>query len=152
MWLCFRVHLLVIASALACPGLLQAQTTVYKCANRYSQTPCPDGQQLRVDDSRTAAQKQGADAATAQQAKLGQSLEKERQAQQAQQARALAKQNAGQATKPAIAKTEPPKPPATIIAPKRPQTKPNKPDQFVADVPGTRPDKTSKKKTSKRTD
>lgn len=59
------------------PTALPAQT-IYRCANSYSQLPCPGGAALSVDDSRTDAQKAQTDAATAQATRQAEQLEKSR--------------------------------------------------------------------------
>ncbi len=67
--------------ALALHGLLPtalAAQTIYRCANSYSQLPCPGGAALSVDDSRTDAQKAQTDAATAQATRQAEQLEKSR--------------------------------------------------------------------------
>ncbi len=48
---------LLMAVALVCD--VSAASTLYRCGpvgNSYSQIPCPDGQRMEVDDSRTAEQ------------------------------------------------------------------------------------------------
>ncbi len=56
---------------------LQAQP-IYRCVNSYSQTPCPGGTAIDVQDSRSPAQKAQSDAATAQAARLANEMEKTR--------------------------------------------------------------------------
>ena len=51
---------------------------VYKCANRYSQQPCPDGLAVDVDDPRSSADKKQAELRIRQDSKTAQTLEKER--------------------------------------------------------------------------
>ena len=58
-----------------------AQNT-YRCGNSYSQTPCPNGKTLDVNDSRTTDQKKQTDAASANSAKAGDAMEKARLAQE----------------------------------------------------------------------
>ncbi len=52
--------------------------TVYRCANVYSQTPCPGAVIVDASDSRTPAQKAQTDAATAKAAKSADKMEQER--------------------------------------------------------------------------
>lgn len=54
-----RFAILLIASCAICTSA--GGQNVYKCGNSYSQLPCPDGQSIKVDDSRTAEQKAAAD-------------------------------------------------------------------------------------------
>lgn len=51
---------------------------IYRCANAYSQIPCPGAVVLSVDDSRSPAQKAQTDAAAAQAARSANQMEKER--------------------------------------------------------------------------
>lgn len=71
----------VLAASALCATEAWAQT-VYKCANVYSQQPCPGAVTLNVDDSRTPAQKAQADAVSAQAAKAAAGMQKDRLAQE----------------------------------------------------------------------
>lgn len=51
---------------------------VYKCANVYSQLPCPGAVAVDASDSRSPAQKAQTDAAAAQSARSAEKMEKER--------------------------------------------------------------------------
>jgi hypothetical protein len=57
--------------------------TVYKCANTYSDTPCPQGVAVPTADPRSPAQKAQTDQATAQAQALAGQMEKTRQADEA---------------------------------------------------------------------
>lgn len=72
---------------------------VYRCGSTYSQTPCPDGVPVDVQDARTAQQKAETDAATRRNANAADAMERARLQEEAQQKRALAK--AARAKKPA---------------------------------------------------
>lgn len=109
-------------------GSASAQTAVYKCANQYSDTPCPQAVAVKADDARSSTQKSQADAATKRTAAAGKELEKKRLAENALAAKAAPIQRA---SKP------PPKPQkAPPVALKKPklQTK-EKSDAFVGQVP-----------------
>ena len=67
--------LLIGSVTLALP--LQAQP-IYRCANSYSQTPCPGGIAIDVDDSRSSVQKARSDAANLQALRLANEMEKTR--------------------------------------------------------------------------
>lgn len=67
---------LFIAMAMAAPDLM-AQP-IYRCANSYSQTPCPGGTALDVDDSRSPAQSAQTTAATVQAVRMANDMEKAR--------------------------------------------------------------------------
>ncbi|MDB5818168.1 MAG: hypothetical protein JWQ11_1808 [Rhizobacter sp.] len=60
--------------------------TVYRCGadgRSYSQTPCPGGRTVDVDDSRTPEQQQQAQTAADRDARLGAALERERRTEEA---------------------------------------------------------------------
>lgn len=120
------------------PATSISATTVYKCANSYSQTPCPEGQAITINDQRSAAQKQQAQAASRQDAKLANTMEKDRLSQE----RLLTKEQATATSKPSesnASKSDAPKQTqASIMTPKRVKPPGYKPAQFVAEVPGTR--------------
>jgi hypothetical protein len=136
---------MLIAALCALSAGISAQT-VYKCGNAYSQTPCPGDSSVRVDDPRDATQKKQTDAATLSDAKTGQAMEKERLAQEKNQ---LA---ASRPITPAVKlQTDPGTQKATKITPKRIKSKTNKPDGFVAQVPGTEKIAAAKKAKPKKT-
>jgi hypothetical protein len=121
---------------------LQAQT-VYKCGNTYSQVVCPDAKPVQVDDSRQPEQKQQADAATAKEAKLAKSLEKERLAREKSTPHATKPKRKASAT--SEAKEAPDDKKLTKITPKRLRNKTAKPEGFVAQVPASAPKSVVKK-------
>jgi hypothetical protein len=90
-----------------------------------------------VDDSRQPEQKQQADAATAKEAKLAKSLEKERLAREKSTPRATKPKRKASAT--SEAKETPDDKKLTKITPKRPHKKAAKPEGFVAQVPASGP-------------
>ena len=55
-----------------------AAQNIYRCADSYSQTPCPGGILVDVADKRTSAQKAQADAATNRDAQSADAMEKAR--------------------------------------------------------------------------
>jgi hypothetical protein len=60
--------------------------TVYRCGpdgREYSAAPCPGGQTLQLDDSRTPAQQREAKAAARREATLAEQMTRERKAQEA---------------------------------------------------------------------
>lgn len=60
--------------------------TVYRCGpdgRVYSQTPCPDGQEVNVEDSRSAAQQRAARETAERESRSAQQLAKERQQREA---------------------------------------------------------------------
>jgi hypothetical protein len=145
-----RLRLPLLCGMLFLSTQAMAQTTVYRCGNSYSQTPCPQGQTLQVDDSRDAAQRQQAQANTQRQAQQAQGLEKQRVKQEQAMAKATAQAQAqaarAQASKPA------PQPPApVVIKPQRKKPADKKKDEFVAAVPGAHKPGTSGKKAENTT-
>jgi uncharacterized phage protein gp47/JayE len=121
---------------------------IYKCGATYRQTPCAEGTVLNVDDSRDAGQKAQADQATQRDAKLADSLEKERLEQEkkasaAQVFRANPTKVPQTSHKPTHAAE-----PLTKITPKRIRSPYKKPDAFIAEIPGS--EKKPAKKTSAR--
>ena len=70
------------ALVLLLPGTAALGQTIYRCGDSYSQTPCPGAVSLQVDDSRSAAQKAHADAASIATHRAATSLERERLAQE----------------------------------------------------------------------
>lgn len=78
-----RTLLALIAWLLAAPLICDVSeaATIYRCGpigNAYSQTPCPDGSHLKVDDSRTPEQHSQARLLAANTRDLGNALERER--------------------------------------------------------------------------
>ena len=71
------------AVLLACFCATAPAQTVYKCANNYSDTPCPQGQSVSTADPRSPAQKAQTDQATAQAQALAGQMEKTRHADEA---------------------------------------------------------------------
>ncbi len=128
---------------------------VYKCGSSYSQTPCADGQVLKLDDTRTPAQQQQTEAAVRADQKLASQLEQQRLAQErqatanARQAtKALGAPAAGPPTAPAAPVSK--DPPLTKITPKKQRVKTQKPWHFIAEVPGSENQATAKKTTVKK--
>jgi len=68
---------LAALSATAC-----AATEVYRCGQTYQQTPCPAGQTLTLDDSRSPAQQREAREAMAADQRLARQLAAERKARE----------------------------------------------------------------------
>ncbi len=66
-----------LAIVVLLPLTLRAQT-IYRCANSYSQTPCPGAVAIAVDDGRTPAQKAQTDAATVQARQQANQMERDR--------------------------------------------------------------------------
>lgn len=69
----------LLAAPLVCDASVAA--TIYRCGpvgSAYSQTPCPDGEHLKVDDSRTPEQHSQARVLAANTRDLGNALERER--------------------------------------------------------------------------
>jgi len=104
---------------------------VYKCGESYSQSPCPDGKVLKVDDERDPAQKAQTDDATRRNAQLADTLQKER---------ALQEKSARVHTQTAVKTKKPVTQTSNVvhkITPKRVKSKSNKPEAFVAQIPGS---------------
>ena len=133
-----RIAILLIAIN-ALNHWAEAQT-VYKCGSTYSQTPCPDARILPVDDGRSVAQQQQTTAASQRDQLRADQLEKTR----------LEQENTSARPSPAVKATSPKKAgrgPATPAKPmtpavSRPSATPitrlaKKPQQFVAEVPGS---------------
>lgn len=81
---------LTAAFLVAClPLAVAAQAPVYRCGNSYSQQPCPGGNTVDVEDSRTPSQRQAHRASVQQERRAGDTLEKDRLKQEAAAARAL---------------------------------------------------------------
>lgn len=105
-----------------------AQTVVYKCANQYSDTPCPQAVTVKANDARSSTQKSQADASTKRTAAAGKELEKKRLAENAIAAKAAPPQRTSK-TRP-----EPKKDPLVVLKKPKLQTK-QKSDAFVGQVP-----------------
>lgn len=118
--------------------------TVFKCGESYSQSPCPDGKALKVDDTRDPTQKAQTDEATRRNTHLANTLQKERVSQE--RSAMVHTRN--------MVKTEKPVPqnsgPVVVhkITPKRVKSKNKTPDAFVAQVPGSEKMAVRKKVTS----
>lgn len=123
---------------------------VYKCGSSYSQTPCLGAQAIQVDDARTAAQKKQTDTAVHRDAQQAQSLEKLRLAQE----KAARKQRSDVApnTNAVTAHTSPVDANGVVhtMTPKRMGVKHHKPDAFVAEIPGSKPQAGVKKPVRKK--
>jgi hypothetical protein len=52
--------------------------TVYRCANSYSSSPCPDAKRLNLEDQRSAEQKKQSEKVISQDATLAKEMEKSR--------------------------------------------------------------------------
>lgn len=94
--------LILIATAFVAPYGVSTRAmaeSVYRCDNRYSQTPCPDGVRVEVQDRRTAEQKAQTDAATRRDTQLANALERTRLQEEASREKALNKARAVSARK-----------------------------------------------------
>lgn len=113
-----------------CAGLenASAQTDVYKCANQYSDTPCPHAISVKADDARSSTQQSQADASTKRTAAAGKELEKKRLAQNAKAAKAAPAQRTSKTL------PEPKNTPLVVLKKPKLQTK-EKSDAFVGQVP-----------------
>ena len=109
-------------------GSASAQTAVYKCANQYSDTPCPKAVEVKADDARSSTQKSQADAYTKRTAATGKELEKKRLAENAIAVRAAPPQRASKTL------PEAKKEPLVLLKKPKFQTK-EKSDAFVGQVP-----------------
>ena len=109
-------------------GSASAQAPVYKCANHYSDTPCPQAVEVKAVDTRSSTQQSQADAYTKRTAAAGKELEKKRLAENAMAAKAAPPQR--------ISKTrpDPKKEPLVVLKKPKLQTK-EKSDAFVGQVP-----------------
>ncbi|MBT3067819.1 hypothetical protein [Rhodoferax sp. U11-2br] len=119
---------------------------IYKCGTSYSQSPCPGGKLLDVNDNRDPQQKKLKDDITQRDAELARDMEKDR----------LAKEKAMRATEVKRALT--PTPPTQVVVvreepvlvhPKRLKHKTAKQLGFVAEVPEARRPPTKKKPAKK---
>lgn len=122
--------------ALACAFAQWAPAqTVYKCGEAYSQTPCPGGVPLSVDDSRSAAQKAQSQAVARQDARTAEQMRRDRQAQEKLD---LAANRALPPGKVAAQVASAPRPASSNAK--------LKPGEFTADVPTEKTDKAAKRK------
>jgi cell division septation protein DedD len=128
---------IVLIAVYATPTRAETQN-VYRCGSNYSQTPCPDGVRVDVQDSRTAEQKAQTDAAVRRDAKTADAMERARLNEEAQREKARAKADAASAKKKPTAKpaahekddgAAPAKPTSTAQAKKK---KTKEPEFFTA--------------------
>jgi hypothetical protein len=132
--------------SLAVPGA--GAQTVYRCGTSYSQSPCPAGVAIAVDDPRTAQQKQETEAAVRRDAKTADSMEKSRLKQEAMDR--PAQLAAARAAQKALAQ-KPEKPPAAKKQAKKKEKDPE-PEVFTQGKKkevagkGTRRGKSTRKK------
>jgi hypothetical protein len=118
----------VVLTALAWPAAAQ---TVYRCADGYSQKPCPGGTPVQVDDDRSEKQRSDAGAFIRRDAKLADEMQAERLKQESQVPSAY---------------IPPAKNPKLARRDAKPRGKAGKKDDtaaevFTAGVPGSAPDK-----------
>jgi hypothetical protein len=78
-----RIPAVAVLSIMCLAGPMAGAQTVYRCGSSYSQSPCPAGVPLVVDDPRSAQQKQETDAAVKRDARTADSMEKSRLKQEA---------------------------------------------------------------------
>ncbi|MDR3371186.1 hypothetical protein [Rhodoferax sp.] len=137
---------LIISIFIASSAVLTRATAenIYKCGDAYSQSPCPGGKLLNIDDSRDPQQKLQQDAATQRDAELAKEMERSRLANEAALRATEAKNHV--AHKPKSAASEPT---VVIIKPKRPRHQVTKPKDFTALVPGTAHQPTKKRSVKK---
>ena len=109
-------------------GSASAQTLVYKCANQYSDTPCPQAVAVKADDARSSTQQSQADASTKRTAAAGKELEKKRLEKNAKATKTAPAQRASKTL------PEPKKEPLVVLKKPKLQTK-EKSDAFVGQVP-----------------
>jgi hypothetical protein len=115
-----------LSAALSATG---SHGQVYRCGNAYSQTPCPDGIPVDVQDPRSADQKAQAQAGVKRQLKEAADLQKERLANEAE-AQKLAQREAAGLTKTQQKSAAPPPKVVVKAPPKHAQRKP--PEHFTA--------------------
>lgn len=103
---------------------------VYKCGSTYSQTPCDGAIAVQVDDARSKEQKSQSEAATVQQGKTANAMEKARLKEEAQ---AIAQSKSTLPSSKTAAKA-PPKPKADTdaTAPKESKGKKKESEFFIA--------------------
>lgn len=90
---------LIAASAISTGA---AGQNIYKCGSTYSQTPCPDGKPIQINDSRSEAQRSAARQAAERDATRADAMESDRLAQE------KAAQDAADAAAKAAKSVEPP--------------------------------------------
>ncbi|MDD5028264.1 MAG: hypothetical protein PHH58_02000 [Rhodoferax sp.] len=127
----------LLSVILIAPSTGSRAETIFRCGNSYSQTPCPDGAQINIDDSRDPARKNEVDAATRRDGKLANALEQERL--QLVKAVNHPVESRNQVNRPASKTFAAPVTEAapTTLTPKRPRQPGYKPKGFVALVPGS---------------
>lgn len=116
---------LVFACLLAAAGAAAAQTTVWRCGDRYADAPCPGGRELLLADARSAAERSAAQEVVARDRALAERLRSERLALAREQAPAGnglggIRSGAVQAVAVKPKKPAPPKRPKAPTKPKRP--------------------------------
>lgn len=130
---CFRAFAMTL---LALTAVARAET-IYRCGSTYSQTPCTDGKQLDIDDSRDPSRKKEVDAATRRDKQLANQLERERLLRDKAAVSALTKSAQAKKAAPAAVALTSSDTTATLITPKRPKPALYKPKGFNAVVPGS---------------
>ena len=105
-------------------------TNVYKCGSTYSQTPCDGAAAVQVNDARSKEQKSQSDAATVQQSKTANAMEKARLKEEAQ---AIAQvKPAKPSTKTAAKAPSKPIADSNVLAPKNHKGKKKESEFFTA--------------------
>jgi hypothetical protein len=104
---------------------VEAASGVYKCGTTYSQFPCPGGETIKADDIRSGAQKKQSDRAIASDKKIADNMAKNRLKQE--------KRDIAANTPRAASRANPSEFKETVQSRKR---KTNKPNWFIAQVPG----------------
>lgn len=125
------------------PASFSHGQTIYRCGNSYSQSPCPGAASLDVADTRTAAQKAEADAATAAAARSAAIMEKERLARErgvpARTTEKVANHQAkGESAPPGGKGTKKTKPPAPYFIAAVPTEKPKEKAQKAKEKAGSK--------------
>lgn len=129
----FKAIVLIVACTLSFAA--GAQKT-YKCADSYSQLPCPDGIVVNTDDQRTGAQKTQSDLAARRDAKTADAMEKARLAQEKKDL--AANLPPSKTSRPAASKK--------TVAKQITKKKKKEPEYFTAQVPGAKKKPSSVKK------
>jgi hypothetical protein len=128
----FKTIILIATCTLSVAAIGQR---IYKCADAYSQLPCPDGTVVNAVDQRTNAQKTQTESAVRRDARIADAMEKARLAQE--------KKDLAANTPPSkAASVEPPK----KTAPKQVKKKKKEPEYFTAQVPGAKKKPSNAKK------
>ncbi len=121
-----------LALSLAAASVAAPAQAIYRCGDSYSQQPCAGGRAIEADPAPTAAERRQSAAATQRDARLADSLEKDRLRQEAQ---------------PGQLYIPPPKLDAAAEPHKWPEKKATrKLDVFTASAPANKPPKDKKKK------